>query len=397
MNKNKVNQVIKVAHISTSLETGGAEVQLLRLLTGLDKNKFELMVISLHNETYLADQIRELGLPVHSIQLKKNPFNLRKAYSLLKEFNPDVIHGTMYEGGVVGTLFNKFLPKKPPVIWTVHEGLEHYRKEPLRKQIQLRLWSLISNLPDCMMYVSHLNCKQHLDWGFKNRKALVLTNGVNTNTFKQNPKARKKIRESLNISDDTFVIGITARFHPVKNHVGFLTAAGLVHKTNPDVHFVMVGTDIDENNETLTQLIKEFDLENHVHMLGNRDDIPDIVNAYDVASLTSIGEAFPLTLGEAMATGVPCVATNVGDNEFIIADTGRIVPVNDEQALANAWQELAEMDKNEFKLLGEAALQRTLEKFTLEKQVKAHEDLYRTLHHTNLNKNSKLTYSNVDS
>ena len=92
---NKANKVIKVAHISTGLETGGAEVQLLRLLTDLDKNKFEMIVISLHNETYLADRIRELGIPVHSLQLKKNPFNIRKAYSILKAFNPDVIHGTM--------------------------------------------------------------------------------------------------------------------------------------------------------------------------------------------------------------------------------------------------------------------------------------------------------------
>ena len=388
--------MIKVAHISTGLDTGGAEVQLLRLLEGIDKTKFEMIVISLHKETYLADKIRALGLPVHSLHIKKNIFNLKQAYKILKEFNPDVIHGTMYEGGVVGTLFNKFLPKKPPVIWTVHEGLEHYKKEPLRKQLQLRAWSVISNLPDCMMYVSHLNCKQHLDWGFKNLKALVMTNGVNTDTFKRNLDARKKIRESLNIPTDAFVIGITARFHPVKNHVGFLKAAGLLHKTNPDVHFIMVGTDIDENNDTLTTLIKEYNLEDRVHMLGNRDDIPDVVNAYDIAALTSIGEAFPLTLGEAMATAVPCVATNVGDNEFIIGDTGRVVPVNDDQALANAWKELADMESNEFKLLGEAALQRVLEKFTLEKQVNAHEDLYKTLHNSNLNKDPKLAYSSAD-
>ena len=71
MNKSKMNQMIKVAHISTGLETGGAEVQLLRLLTDLDKNKFEMTVISLHQETYLADRIRELGLPVYSLELKK--------------------------------------------------------------------------------------------------------------------------------------------------------------------------------------------------------------------------------------------------------------------------------------------------------------------------------------
>lgn len=382
--------MIKIAHISTSLETGGAEVQLLRLLDKLDKKTFEMIVISLHEETYLADQVRDLGIPVHSLTLKESPLNIRQAYKILKEFNPDVIHGTMYEGGVVGTLFNKFLPKKPPVIWTVHEGLEHYRQEPLRKQIQLRVWSLISNLPDCMMYVSHLNAEQHLAWGFKNRKALVITNGVDTKRFKPNPVARKAIRKSLYIPDESFVIGITARFHPVKNHVGFINAAGILSKIHPDVHYMMVGTNIDEDNKELTDVIAKHGLQKRVHLLGNRDDIPDIVNAYDVAALTSLGEAFPLTLGEAMATSVPCVATNVGDNKFIIKDTGRIVPAADDEALAAAWQELVEMDKADLKKLGEAAYQRTLEKFTLEQQVKQHEELYERLHQRNVDKRSGL-------
>ena len=393
-NNNKGKPMIKIAHISTSLNTGGAEVQLMRLLEKLDKTKFEMIVISLHEETYLADRIRELGLPVHSLHLKKNLSNIRKAYKILKAFNPDIIHGTMYEGGVIGTLFNKFLPNKPPVIWTVHEGLEHYRSEPLRKQIQLRVWSLISNLPECMMYVSYLNAEQHLKWGFKNRKALVITNGVDTERFQPNPCARKTIRESLEIAEDAFVIGITARFHPVKNHVGFLRAAGILHKTHPDVHFIMVGTDIDASNSALTDIIRANKMEANVHMLGNREDIPDIVNAYDVAALTSFGEAFPLTLGEAMASAIPCVATNVGDNEFIIKDTGRVVPADDDQALANAWQELVEMEKDAFKALGQAALERTLKNFTLKKQVQEHEDLYEALHrhhhHYNLKKSSNL-------
>lgn len=385
--------MIKIAHISTSLETGGAEVQLLRLLDKIDKTRFEMIVISLHEETYLADQVRELGIPVYSLGLKKHPLNIRNAYKILKQFNPDVIHGTMYEGGVVGTLFNKFLPKKPPVIWTVHEGLEHYRQEPFRKQIQLRAWSLISNLPDCMMYVSHLNAEQHLDWGFKNRKALVLTNGVDTKRFKPNPAARKAIRKSLYIPDDSFVIGITARFHPVKNHVGFLNAAGVLSKTHPSVHYMMVGTNIDEDNEVLTDVIAKHGLQDKVHLLGNRDDIPDIVNAYDVAALTSLGEAFPLTLGEAMASSVPCVATNVGDNKYIVGDTGRVVPANDDEALAAAWKELVEMDKDELKRLGEAAYQRTIKKFTLAQQVTQHEELYKTLHNHNIDKRTGLKHA----
>ncbi len=381
--KNKVNQVIKVAHITTGLETGGAEVQLLRLLTELDKSKFEMIVISLHEETYLADRIRELGLPVYSLQLKKNPFNVHKAYTILKEFNPDVIHGTMYEGGVVGTLFNKFLPKKPPVIWTVHEPLEHYDKEPIRKRLQLRTWGLISKLPACMMYVSNLNKEQHVAWGFNNDKAIVIPNGVDTSKCSPNKAAGIKVRESLGIPEDAFVIGKIARFHRQKNHIGFLHSAALLSKTHPHVHFMLVGTNVDENNQELNTLAKELGIQDKVHMLGNREDIPDVVNAFDLATLTSFGEAFPLTLGEAMVSGVPCVATDVGDNDFIIGDTGIITPVGDDAAMAAAWQKMVEMDKDEYTELGKKARQRTLENFTLEQQVKQHEDLYTSLYNYN--------------
>jgi glycosyltransferase involved in cell wall biosynthesis len=371
--------MIKVAHISTGLETGGAEVQLLRLLTAFDKNKFEMMVIGLDRDTYLGDRMRDLGLPVHALNLKKKPLAIFKAYKLLRDFKPDVIHGTMYEGGVVGSVFRNFLPGKPHVIWTSHEPLEHYDKESTRKRIQLRLWGLMSKMPECMMYVSHLNMKQHLDWGFNNDKAIVIPNGVDTSLFAPDKEKGRAIRESLGISHDAYVIGKVARFHRQKNHIGFLHSASILSKQHENVHFILVGTNVDQNNEELTTLIKELGLSEKVHLLGNREDIPEIVNAFDLATLTSFGEAFPLTLGEAMVSGVPCVVTDVGDNDFIIGDTGLVTPVRDDQAMAQAWGKMIEMEPADFTALGKAARQRCLDNFTLEQQVKQHEDLYTLL------------------
>ena len=175
--------MIKLAHISSGLRTGGAEVQLMRIIAALDKTKFEMMVISLDQETYLADRIRELGVPVHSLSLKQTPLALWRGFRVLREFNPDVIHGTMYEGGVFGTMCRRFLPKRPHVIWTVHEPLDHYDQMPMRKQLQVKLWGKLSGSPECLMYVSHLNKEQHVDWGFNNSKAVVIPNGVDTTRF----------------------------------------------------------------------------------------------------------------------------------------------------------------------------------------------------------------------
>ena len=375
--------MIKVAHISTGLETGGAEVQLMRLIAAMDHDEFEMMVISMDRDTYLADRIRELGVPVHSLCLRKQPFALWKGFQLLRQFNPDVIHGTMYQGGVFGTLCRRFLPKKPHVIWTVHEPLEHYDEEPLRKRLQLRLWGKMSTSPECLMYVSHLNMQQHLAYGFNNQKAVVIPNGVDTTRFGPAREKGLAIRESLGIPENCIVIGKTARFHRQKNHVGFLRSAAILAAKYDHVRFMLVGTNVDDKNTTLTDLIGELGLDGKVYMLGNREDIPEIVNAYDIATLTSLGEAFPLTLGEAMVSAVPCVATDVGDNAFIIEDTGYVVPVNDDQAMADSWEKIVILSEEERQELGQKARQRCLDHFTLDQQVKQHEDLYRTLYRIN--------------
>jgi len=375
--------MIKVAHISTGLETGGAEVQLMRLIAAMDHSEFEMMVISMDKETYLADRIRELGIPVTSLSLKQTPQKLWQGFKVLRDFNPDVIHGTMYQGGVMGTVFRRFLPKKPHVIWTVHEPLEHYDQEPLRKRLQLRLWGKMSGSPECLMYVSHLNMQQHLVYGFNNTKAVVIPNGVDTTRFGPAREKGLAIRQSLGIPDDCLVIGKTARYHRQKNHEGFLRAAALLSAKHDHLRFMLVGTNVDEKNETLTGLVSELGLDGKVYMLGNREDIPEIVNAYDIATLTSLGEAFPLTLGEAMVSSVPCVATDVGDNAYIIADTGYVVPVADDQAMADSWEKIVVLSDDGRAALGQKARQRCLDNFTLDQQVMQHEALYRTLYRTN--------------
>ena len=372
-----------MAHISTGLETGGAEVQLMRLIAAMDHDEFEMMVISMDKETYLADRIRELGVPVTSLSLKQTPQKLLKGFNILRDFNPDVIHGTMYQGGVMGTVFRQLLPKKPHVIWTVHEPLEHYDQEPLRKRLQLRLWGMMSGFPECLMYVSHLNMQQHLPYGFNNAKAIVIHNGVDTTRFGPAREKGLGIRKSLGIPEDCLVIGKTARYHRQKNHKGFLRSAALLGAKHGHVHFVLVGTNVDENNGSLTNLISELGLDGKVHMLGNREDIPEIVNAYDIATLTSLGEAFPLTLGEAMVSGVPCVATDVGDNAYIISDTGYVVAVGDDQAMADSWEKIVVLSDEDRAALGQKARQRCLDNFTLDKQVRQHEELYRMLHRIN--------------
>src|SRR3569833_2659443 len=127
-----------------------------------------------------------------------------------------------------------------------------------------------------------------------------------------NPEARTSIRCELGLEAETPLVGVIARFDPQKNHIGFIRAAALVYKQRPDTHFLLAGSGIDNLNEPLMGAIKAAGIMNATHLLGRRDDIWQVMAAFDVSVSSSHGEAFPNVLGEAMACGLPCVVAGGG-------------------------------------------------------------------------------------
>jgi glycosyltransferase involved in cell wall biosynthesis len=145
-----------------------------------------------------------------------------------------------------------------------------------------------------------------------------------------------------------------------------------------NIAFVLAGHGIDPSNVRLTTLIRQLTLSSKVLLLGERQDVPKLMAALDIATMASAwGEGFPNVLGEAMACGVPCVATDVGDCAYIIADTGKIVPPKDPQALAAAWRALIAVGAEGRKQLGDKARRRVAEHFSLLEIVNQYEDLYK--------------------
>jgi glycosyltransferase involved in cell wall biosynthesis len=168
-----------------------------------------------------------------------------------------------------------------------------------------------------------------------------------------------------------------ARFHPQKDHSNFLQAAAILASDYPNVHFLLSGCEVDRENQTLNQLIEKLGLFNHVALLGERQDMHRLTAALDIASLSSAyGEAFSLALGEAMACGVPCVVTDIGDSAWMVDSTGRVVPPRNPEALAKSWRELIELDRQERVSLGQAARARVIEHFSLDSVVAQYETLY---------------------
>ena len=188
-----------------------------------------------------------------------------------------------------------------------------------------------------------------------------------------------RVGQELKIPETSFLIGSMARYHPMKDHANFLKAASLLLTEFPETEFVMVGNQVDYENETLTNLIKELGIGDRVHLLGQRGDIPQITPALDIlTSSSAYGEAFPLVIGEAMSCEVPCVVTDIGDSAWIVGDTGRVVPPKNPRALAEAWQEILTMERSARVSLGKSARNRIVTKFSLASVVEQYEHLYQS-------------------
>jgi glycosyltransferase involved in cell wall biosynthesis len=178
--------------------------------------------------------------------------------------------------------------------------------------------------------------------GFATDRLQVIPNGFDMSRFRPDALARGVVREELGLSPDVPLVGLVARFDPAKDHATFLKAAARVRDRLPNTCFVLCGNGVDAGNTFLQTQIDSLGLRGCVFLLGRRSDMPRIQAALDVACSSSITEGFPNVIGEAMACGVPCVVTDVGDSAEIVGGTGRIVPPRDPVALGDAVGDLLE-------------------------------------------------------
>jgi glycosyltransferase involved in cell wall biosynthesis len=147
----------------------------------------------------------------------------------------------------------------------------------------------------------------------------------------------------------------------------------------PNVHFLLCGDGITWQNRELSRCIEDSGIHENCHLLGRREDIPRLMASLDIAASSSFGEGFSNVIGEAMACGVPCVVTDVGDSAFIVGDSGVVIPPRDPAALEDAWKKLIDMGANARKRLGESARKRIENNFSLSLITGHYEKLYREM------------------
>jgi glycosyltransferase involved in cell wall biosynthesis len=373
---------MKIIHIITGLSIGGAEQALYNLLKGGLAERFDNCVISLRDKGPMGLKISLLGVPVIALNMhaKKLPLaGLVKLIRIIREFSPDLIQGWMYHGNLIGGFSRVVAPGKPALVWNVRHSLSDLSQEKIATRQVIRINRWFSFGADVILYNSHRSREQHEVFGFSKVGAKVIPNGIDTHIFSFSSKDRKHIRSKLGIPENACVVGHMARLHPMKDHAIFIQAAKSLSYRYQNLYFLLSGRDVSFDNIMLSQLLSS-QVRHRFYFLGERNDVHKLMSAIDIFCLSSAwGEGFPNVLGEAMATSIPCVATDIGDSALVVNKTGIIVPPCDVNALEEGIESLLTISSEDRISLGRSALERVEVNYKLSKIVEKYASLYNEL------------------
>ena len=332
---------MQVLHIITDFDDGGAQAVLYRFITADSKNTHQ--VISLMNTGWYGDRLSALGVRVHSLDLPKSRLTiagLNKLYQLIRQIDPDTIQTWMYHSDLIGSIVARLAGKKV-IVWGIHNTNLDPAKTALSTRLIVRACAVLSGVPRKIISCSQEGVKVHTALGYQPQKMVTIPNGYDVSEFSPKPECRSELRRQWQIAADTTLLGMVARWNPQKDHANLIAAlAHLKTQAQSPWHCVLVGSNLDADNQVLTELLALHGISDRVTLLGIRNDIPAVMNALDVHVLSSAyGEAFPNVVAEAMACETPCIVTAVGDSALIVGDTGWVVPPSNPSELATAMSQ----------------------------------------------------------
>jgi glycosyltransferase involved in cell wall biosynthesis len=372
--------MIRIVFITTGLSTGGAEAMLFKLLENIDRKKLDPYVISLISHGEIGPRIEKLGIPVVALGMNTSGcslFPLARLFRTLREIRADIVQTWMYHADLLGGLAARLAGIRK-VVWALRNSNLSERLNKRSTLNVVKICSIVSPwIPQHILSCSKRAVEIHTELGYSREKIKFIANGFDLRIFHPDDEARVSVRRELGLPPNALLVGLMARYDSQKNHTGFISAAALVHRSIPHVHFLLAGTGVDEGNQALAQLISDHHLKNHIHLLGRRTDMPRLMASLDVlASSSSYGEAFPNVLGEAMACGVPCVVTDVGDSAEIVGETGRVVLPCDMEGLARHIQAVLSLPIEERARLGQQARTRVAANYEIGYVTRLYEEFY---------------------
>lgn len=370
--------MVKIAHVITNLDVGGAELALESLAGRLPPEGFSNIVISLMDKGAVGGRLERAGVQVHPLGMRRGvpgPMAFLRLVRLLRRERPDIVQTWLYHADLAGTLAAA-LAGRPPVIWNIRcvDMLGGRRLSPL--YFVMKTLSRLSGVPEAIVVNSEAGRVFHERFGYRADKLAVIHNAVDTEKFRPSPEARQAARERMGVSREAPVAGFAARHDPVKGFDFFLDAFAMTIKKFPRARAALAGAGTGPDNAVLSELIARRGLEGKVIRHGAVADMASLYPAFDLFVSASRSEGFSNVVAEAMACGVPCAVTDVGDSRLIVGEAGFVVPSGAVAALAKAIGRAFSLGADERAALGERARERVAERFSPAVMVRRYSELY---------------------
>ena len=354
-------------------------MMLSKLIRYSKRENFDIEVISLTGDGPVGTKIRHLNIPVIPLGMpvgRLSAQSLLRLYRHLRKRKPELVQTWLYHANLIGGVVAR-LAGVPCVCWNIHTSNLERKKTKWHTRQSVRACAFLSHfVPSKINFVSKESAHIHQLKGYSTKKFNLIPNGFDVDEFVPDANAGLRIRMELDIPLTVPILGHVGRFDPLKNHTGLLKVFAKLIKDYPEVHLVCCGTGVTRENQTLKELCRTHSMIGRVHLLGNRNDIPALMNSFDVLVLPSYAEAFPNVLGEAMACGIPCMVTDVGDCSEIVSESGWVVPPGDDKALEKMLRKVLALPKSALQQKGQIARAHIIKHYRIEDIVKKYETLY---------------------
>ena len=331
-----------MVHVITNFAgVGGAEMMLARLIQ-YTEHQYEHVIIALMktSEVYQSTLDRcqaHYALDWNGINTLGTVSKLR---TLLKKLQPATVQCWMYHANVLTSLSIIGLAQKPKVVWGIHHSLASPKDESISTKIALGLSKILSQQASAIIYCAHSSMQQHQAFGFKNANSQVIANGVFLDKFQPNPQLHEPT-----------VIGFAGRYHKAKGYPYLLQV--IAELKDQPIIFKIAGSGANLDTPEIKQAFAEHQLDlQKVKLFAQVSDMPAFYQSIDAFLMTSITEGFPNVLVEAMASGLPCITTDVGDAKYIVEEKGWVVAPRDVAGLKAAilnYVKLSQADKRSLK------------------------------------------------
>lgn len=327
-----------VVHIISGLLHGGAETVLYRLLTAPTQDARHT-VISMGCDGVFGPRLRERGIPVIALEMqgiRGTAQGLWRMACLLRSLHPDVVQTWMYHADLVGGIIARLMGIRA-VAWGVRNSGVNLGDSSRQSRLIAWLCARISAwVPGVIVVCARKAADIHIGWGYRADRVVVAANGYDLTQWHPDAADRAAVRAELGLDEATPLVGSVARWNPLKDHATLLAALALSVRKHPELRCLLIGQGLSRDNAALMALVRQYGLLDNLVFMGRREDVPRLMRALDVHVLSSYAEGFPNVVSEAMASGVVCVVTDVGDAATIVGNLGWVAPARDPLALSQA-------------------------------------------------------------